>query len=69
MKKFSLLKLEETVGALGLAVMVTIAFINVLTRYVFKYSVAFTEELTLYIFVWITLMGTAIAFREGSSWR
>lgn len=67
MKKFSLLKLEETVGALGLAVMVTIAFINVLTRYVFKYSMAFTEELTLYIFVWITLMGTAIAFREGSS--
>ena len=47
MKKFSLLKLEETVGALGLAVMVTIAFINVLTRYVFKYSMAFTEELTL----------------------
>lgn len=67
MKTFSLLKLEETVGAVGLAVMTTISFLNVITRYVFKYSMAFTEELTLYIFVWVTLIGTAIAFREGSN--
>lgn len=67
LKGFSLLKLEETVGAIGLAIMTTISFLNVITRYVFKYSMAFTEELTLYIFVWITLIGTAIAFREGAN--
>ena len=67
MKNFSLIKLEEAIGAVGLAIMTTISFINVITRYVLKYSMAFTEELTLYIFVWITLIGTAIAFREGAN--
>jgi TRAP-type C4-dicarboxylate transport system permease small subunit len=28
---------------------------------------AFTEELTLYLFVWAVMMGTSIAFREGSN--
>lgn len=46
--------------------MVTIDFINVLTRYFFKYSMAFTEELTVYLFVWVILLGTSMAFREGT---
>jgi TRAP-type C4-dicarboxylate transport system permease small subunit len=28
---------------------------------------AFTEELTLYLFVWITLLGVSLAFREGAN--
>ena len=59
--------IEEIIGGVCLGIMVTIAFINVLTRYLFKYSMAFTEELTLYLFVWATLMGASIAFREGSN--
>lgn len=67
-KKFSFLNhFEEVVGTVSLAIMVTIAFINVLTRYFFRYSMAFTEELTLYLFVWATLMGACIAFREGNN--
>lgn len=57
---------EETLGAFLLAIMVTISFINVLTRYFFKYSMAFTEELTVYLFVWVILLGTSMAFREGT---
>jgi TRAP-type C4-dicarboxylate transport system permease small subunit len=60
-------RIEEIIGGVSLGVMVTIAFVNVLTRYLFKYSMAFTEELTLYLFVWATLMGASIAFREGSN--
>lgn len=60
-------RIEEIIGGVSLGVMVTIAFLNVLTRYLFKYSMAFTEELTLYLFVWATLMGASIAFREGSN--
>ena len=58
--------IEEIVGAVCMGVMVTIAFINVITRYLFEFSFAFTEELTIYLFVWATLMGASIAFREGS---
>lgn len=57
---------EETFAAILLAVMVSIAFINVLTRFGLNYSLAFTEELTVYLFVWMTLLGTSLAFREKS---
>ncbi len=65
--KFFLKHFEEIIGVFSLGVMVTIAFANVMTRYFFKYSMAFTEELTLYLFVWAVMMGTSIAFREGSN--
>lgn len=47
------------------AVMTLVAFVNVITRYVIRYSLAFTEELVVSLFVWLTLLGTAVAFREG----
>lgn len=58
--------IEEIVGAACMGVMVTIAFINVIARYFLKFSFAFTEELTIYLFVWATLMGASLAFRQGS---
>ncbi|MBI4537774.1 MAG: TRAP transporter small permease [candidate division NC10 bacterium] len=59
-------RLEEGACALLLAVMTLIAFVNVLTRYLVRYSLAFTEELVVNLFVWLTLLGTAIAFRQGA---
>jgi TRAP-type C4-dicarboxylate transport system permease small subunit len=67
MLKRIILNFEEVLGVVFLAIMVTIAFLNVLTRYVLKFSMAFTEELTLYLFVWITLLGVSLAFREGTN--
>lgn len=64
---YLLKRFEEALGAFLLVVMVTIAFLNVLTRYVFRYSMAFTEELTLYLFVWMVMVGASLAFREGSN--
>jgi TRAP-type C4-dicarboxylate transport system permease small subunit len=46
--------------------MTVIAFVNVVTRYLIRFSLAFTEELVVSLFVWLTLIGTAVAFREGS---
>jgi TRAP-type C4-dicarboxylate transport system permease small subunit len=57
---------EEALGALTLAVMVTLAFVNVVTRYVIVYPLAFTEEITISLFVWITLLGVSLAFRTNS---
>jgi TRAP-type C4-dicarboxylate transport system permease small subunit len=57
---------EEGLLVLLMAVMTVVAFINVLTRYLIRFSLAFTEEIVVSMFVWLTLLGTAIAFREGS---
>src|SRR3989304_1926471 len=46
--------------------MTVVAFVNVIPRYVVQYSLAFTEELVVSLFFWLTLLGSAIAFREGS---
>jgi len=59
-------RLEEGLGAVLLAVMVAIAFVNVIVRYCTTFSFAWTEELTINFFVWIVLLGTARAFRDGS---
>ncbi len=57
---------EEGLLVLLMAVMTIVAFVNVVTRYFIRYSLAFTEEIVVSLFVWLTLLGTAIAFREGS---
>ncbi len=59
-------RLEEAACVLVFAVMTAVAFVNVVTRYFIRYSLAFTEEIVVSLFVWLTLLGTAIAFREGS---
>lgn len=44
--------------------MAVLAFANVVTRYVFQYPLAFTEEIEVNALVWLTLFGTASAFRR-----
>ena len=46
--------------------MTVVALVNVITRYLIRFSLAFTEELVVSLFVWLTLLGTSIAFRQGS---
>lgn len=60
---------EEMLGAFLLAVMAGLAFANVITRYVFEYPLAFTEELEVNALVWLTLFGTASAFRRRKHLR
>ncbi len=55
---------EEILGASLLAVMACFAFANVITRYVFQYPLAFTEEIEVNALVWLTMFGTASAFRR-----
>ena len=55
---------EEMLGAFLLSVMAIVAFANVITRYVFEYPLAFTEEIEINALVWLTLFGTASAFRR-----
>lgn len=55
---------EEMLGASLLFIMAILAFANVVTRYVFEFPLAFTEELEVNALVWLTLFGTASAFRR-----
>ncbi|MGB9686848.1 MAG: TRAP transporter small permease [Rectinema subterraneum] len=66
MKKRSI-HLDELIGAILLGIMAVITFVNVINRYFFHASFAFTEEITVNLFVWITIIGIAIAFRRGSN--
>lgn len=56
--------LEESIVAIVLAVMSIIAFANVLTRNVFDLSLAFTEEVTVNLFVFLTFVGASIGVRR-----
>ncbi len=61
--------LEEMLGAALLSIMAILAFANVITRYIFHYPLAFTEEIEVNALVWLTLFGTASAFRRGHHLR
>ena len=57
---------EEGFLVFLMAVMTVVAFVNVVTRYFIRFALAFTEEIVVSLFVWLTLLGTAIAFRQGA---
>jgi TRAP-type C4-dicarboxylate transport system permease small subunit len=48
-----------------MAVMATLVFVNVVSRYVFNHSIIWVEELTQYQMIWITYLGAGLALREG----
>lgn len=57
-------RIEEMVTAVCLVVMTILTFANVVARYVFSASFSFSEEITTYLFVLLSLMGTALAARR-----
>lgn len=57
---------EKILTAIILFSMSSFAFINVISRYVVNLSLNFTEELNLYLFVWLAFLGSAWACRDGA---
>jgi TRAP-type C4-dicarboxylate transport system permease small subunit len=57
-------KVEEILSVICLGVMTLLAFANVISRYVFSASFSFSEEITTYLFVLLSLLGTAIAAKR-----
>ena len=64
-KKILDIRLDYIIVAILLFTMAAIAFINVLSRYLFHFSLAATEEITINLFVWMTVVGSGIAFERG----
>ncbi|MCP4720601.1 MAG: TRAP transporter small permease [Desulfobacteraceae bacterium] len=59
------LRLDYLLAALLLFSMAGVAFLNVISRYFFHFSIASTEEITINMFVWMTVVGCGIAFERG----
>ncbi len=59
------IRMDHWIVAILLFTMAFIAFVNVLSRYLFHFSFAATEEITINLFVWMTVIGSGIAFERG----
>ena len=57
-------RLLEGVIAACLAVMVVLVFCNVVLRYAFNSGITVSEELSRWLFVWLTFLGAVIGLRE-----
>ncbi|MBL6946012.1 MAG: TRAP transporter small permease [Rhodospirillales bacterium] len=56
---------EKWLLAFFLAAIVILIFSGVLSRFIFHYSIAASEELARFIFVWSALLGAAAALKTG----
>ncbi|RYG72955.1 TRAP transporter small permease [Lentibacillus lipolyticus] len=59
-----LLYVEYTILLLSLLVMSVVTFTNVLSRFIFNFSISFTEELTINLFVLLTFVGTSLGIHN-----
>lgn len=57
-------RLLDALSGLCLALMVLLVFSNVVARYVLNSGLTISEELSRWLFVWLTFMGSIVALRE-----
>lgn len=57
---------ERFLGAAAMALIVAITLANVLVRYFTDVSFAFTEEVSVFLLIFLTFMGSAKAFLDGN---
>ena len=50
----------------ALALMVVLVFTNVVMRYAFNSGITVSEELSRWLFVWVTFLGAIVAMHEGA---
>ena len=54
----------EVLIALALAIMVVLVFGNVVLRYAFNSGITVSEEVSRWLFVWLTFLGAIVALKE-----
>jgi len=63
------IRIEEAVAAAAMAAICLITFANVVVRYLTNASFAFTEEISVFLLVVLTLVGAAAAFARDRNIR
>ena len=58
-------KIEKLVACVCVSIMAVLVFVNVIARYVFGNSLAVSDEMSTYLFVLMSFMGTAAARRKA----
>lgn len=61
--------IERGLGALAMALICLISFANVVVRYTTDVSFAFTEEYSVFLLVFMTFVGAALAFATNENIR
>lgn len=59
-------RLLNLLTAASLAIMVVLVFGNVVMRYGFNSGITMSEELSRWLFVWLTFMGAIVAMKDGA---
>src|SRR5437870_13335337 len=59
-------RMLEILIAAFLAVMVVMVFGNVVLRYAFNSGIVVSEELSRWLFLWVTFLGAIVALKEGA---
>jgi len=67
LKKFSdiLYKISKIFITTSLAVIVILVFSQVVLRYVFHFGISWSQEITIYILIWMLLIGCSMGLRDG----
>ncbi|WP_164970253.1 TRAP transporter small permease [Halarcobacter ebronensis] len=56
--------INQSIAVIGITGGVTVAFVNVVARYVFDASFVWATELTVFLFLWSVFFGTAYCFKR-----
>lgn len=59
-------RVDHILAAIILAIMACITMANILGRYLFHFALAFTEEVTIYLFSALVMLGIGLAFERGA---
>lgn len=60
------IRVNEALVVLMMMAMVSLVLLNVVTRYGFHFSVAWAEELSRFLMIWVTYLGAGLALRAGN---
>lgn len=66
MKSNLLVRAAEWLLIALLAVMVVLVFGNVVLRYVFNSGIVFSEEVSRFVFMWLTLIGALVVMKDNA---
>jgi TRAP-type C4-dicarboxylate transport system permease small subunit len=58
-------RLETTAVVLLVTLLTAVTFAQVITRYVLNDPLIWSEEVARYLFVWVSMIGAALAMRQG----
>lgn len=58
--------MAKTICLVCMLMLTPVVFANIISRFIFGYSIAWSSEVARYAFIWLTFMGMAVALREDS---